>query len=104
MARRKEKQAEYQKKYMRAHRMLSVLLDTENDKDIILWLGEQENRSEAVRRALQKEAKMPMCKKCKNWHRLDIEKMTGECRLDGKKMNAENGISCKLYEEARNAK
>lgn len=56
MGRDLSKQAMYQKKYMIRHRMLCVLLDEKNDKDIISWLGAQENRSEAVRRALRKEA------------------------------------------------
>lgn len=53
MKRNVAKQAAYQKKYMNRHKMLSVLLDEKNDKDIISWLGEQENRSEAVRRAIR---------------------------------------------------
>ena len=53
MKRNNAKQAEYQKKYMDKHKMLCVLLDTKNDKDIIQWLGKQENRSEAVRRAIR---------------------------------------------------
>ena len=55
MARSKAKQAVYQKKYMDRHRMLCVLLDSKNDKDIISWLEKQENRSGAVREALRKE-------------------------------------------------
>lgn len=54
MSRSRVKQAAYQAKYMRSHRMLCVLLDSKNDKDIISWLGKQENRSEAVREALRK--------------------------------------------------
>ena len=53
MKRNISKQKVYQKKYMNSHRMLSVLLDEKNDKDIITWLGEQENRSESVRRAIR---------------------------------------------------
>lgn len=53
MKRNKAKQAVYQKKYMDRHKMLCVLLDTKDDKDIISWLGKQENRSEAVRRAIR---------------------------------------------------
>lgn len=53
MARSKAKQAVYQKRYMDRHRMLCVLLDSENDKDIISWLETQENRSQAVREALR---------------------------------------------------
>ena len=55
MARSKVKQAAYQKKYMDAHKMLCVLLNAKEDKDIISWLETQENRSEAVRKALHKE-------------------------------------------------
>ena len=55
MARSKAKQAVYQKRYMDRHRMLCVLLDGKNDKDIISWLETQENRSQAVREALRKE-------------------------------------------------
>lgn len=53
MARSKEKQAAYQAKYMKRHRMLCVLLDSKDDKDIISWLETQENRSGAVRKALR---------------------------------------------------
>lgn len=48
-----DKQKEYQKRYMDRHRMLSVLLNGEKDKDIIDWLEKQENQSEAVREALR---------------------------------------------------
>jgi Arc/MetJ-type ribon-helix-helix transcriptional regulator len=53
MHRNVAKQAQYQKKYMKRKKMLSVLLDPKDDKDIIKWLGRQENRSEAVRRAIR---------------------------------------------------
>ena len=53
MARSRVKQKAYQKKYMDAHIMLTAILDRKDDKDIISWLGKQENRSEAVRRALR---------------------------------------------------
>lgn len=53
MKRNVAKQAAYQKKYMNRHKMLSVLLDTKNDKDIISWLAKQENRSDSVRRAIR---------------------------------------------------
>ncbi len=53
MSKNPEKQKMYQKKYMNRHRMLSVLLHEENDKDIIEWLETQENQSEAVREALR---------------------------------------------------
>ena len=53
MKRNVAKQAAYQKKYMNRHKMLSVLLDEKNDKDIISWLGKQENRSNSVRRAIR---------------------------------------------------
>ena len=53
MSKDPEKQKVYQKRYMDRHRMLSVLLHEENDKDIIEWLEKQENQSEAVREALR---------------------------------------------------
>ncbi len=53
MSKNPEKQKQYQKKYMGKHKMLSVLLHGENDKDIIDWLEKQENQSEAVREALR---------------------------------------------------
>lgn len=53
MSRNLNKQRQYQRKYMRKHRMLSVLLHEKNDKDIIEWLEKQENQSEAVREALR---------------------------------------------------
>ena len=53
MSRNLNKQRQYQRKYMRKHRMLSVLLHEKNDKDIIEWLEKQENQSEAVRKALR---------------------------------------------------
>ena len=43
----------FQRKYMQKHQTLCVTLSKENDKDIISWLGKQENRSQAVRRILR---------------------------------------------------
>lgn len=48
-----KKNEKYQKRYMKRHKMLCVLLSNENDKDIINWLKTQENASESVRRALR---------------------------------------------------
>ena len=48
-----KKNEKYQKRYMKRHKMLCVLLSNENDKDIIDWLRTQENASESVRRALR---------------------------------------------------
>lgn len=48
-----KKNEKYQKRYMKRHKMLCVLLDNEKDKDIINWLKMQENASESVRRALR---------------------------------------------------
>lgn len=45
----------FQKKYMEKHQTLCVTLSKENDKDIIEWLGKQENRSQAVREALREK-------------------------------------------------
>ena len=42
----------YRKRYMKRKKMLCVLLDNEKDKDIIEWLGRQENASESVRSVL----------------------------------------------------
>ena len=53
MSKTPDKQKGYQKKYIDRHKMLSVLLHKENDKDIIDWLETQENQSEAVREALR---------------------------------------------------
>lgn len=40
-------------KYMERHKTLCVTLDNKNDEDIIIWLGKQENRSQAVRKVLK---------------------------------------------------
>ena len=42
----------YRKRYMKRKKMLCVLLDNKKDKDIIEWLGRQENASESVRSVL----------------------------------------------------
>ena len=51
----------YQAKYMERHITLCVTLDKKDDKDIIDWLGKQQNRSRKVRAVLRdvarKEAK-----------------------------------------------
>ena len=48
-----KKNEKYQKRYMKRHKMLCVLLSNENDKDIINWLRTQENASESVRQVLR---------------------------------------------------
>lgn len=48
-----KKNEKYQKRYMKRHKMLCVLLSNENDKDIINWLRMQENASESVRKVLR---------------------------------------------------
>lgn len=48
-----KKNEKYQKRYMKRHKMLCVLLSNENDKDIINWLRTQENASESVRKVLR---------------------------------------------------
>lgn len=48
-----KKNEKYQKRYMKRHKMLCVLLSNENDKDIIDWLRTQENASESVRKVLR---------------------------------------------------
>ncbi len=44
-------------RYMESKMMLTCLLNRKTDNDIISWLGKQENRSEAVRRALREAMK-----------------------------------------------
>jgi len=46
------KKPDYQKKYMKNHKMLCVSLDKAEDGDIISWLSRQDNKSEAVRKIL----------------------------------------------------
>lgn len=48
-----KKNEKYQKRYMKRHKLLCVLLSNENDKDIINWLRTQENASESVRKVLR---------------------------------------------------
>jgi len=48
-----DKQKEWQAKYMEQRKMVSFVLDKENDKDLIQWLEKQENQSEAIREALR---------------------------------------------------
>lgn len=50
-----KKDEKYRKKYMRSHKILTVLLDNDKDTDILRWLKGKENRSEAVRAAIRKE-------------------------------------------------
>ena len=50
-----KKNEKYRKKYMRSHKILTLLLDREKDSDILRWLKTKENRSEAVRSAIRKE-------------------------------------------------
>ena len=48
-----KKPEKYRKRYMRTHKILSVLLDNEKDADIIKWLEEKENKSETVKMVLR---------------------------------------------------
>lgn len=52
-----KKDEKYRKKYMRSHKMLTLLLDKEVDADIIEWLESRKmgERSAAVRTAIRKE-------------------------------------------------
>lgn len=52
-----KKDEKYRKKYMRSHKMLTLLLDKEVDADIIEWLESRKTgeRSAAVRTAIRKE-------------------------------------------------
>ena len=48
-----KKPEKYRKRYMRTHKILSVLLDNEKDADIIEWLEKKENKSETVKMVLR---------------------------------------------------
>ncbi len=50
-----KKEEKYRKKYMKRHKMLTLLLDNEKDSDIIRWLETKQNRSESVRKLIRKE-------------------------------------------------
>lgn len=52
-----KKPEKYRKRYMRSHKMLTLLLDKEKDADIIDWLSSKDNRSEAVRELIRREIK-----------------------------------------------
>lgn len=43
----------YQKNYMKNHTKVCISLDNKEDADIIKWLKEQKNRSEAVRKSIR---------------------------------------------------
>ena len=43
----------YRKRYMRSHKIITLLLDNKRDADILDWLSKQENRSEAIRIAIR---------------------------------------------------
>lgn len=59
-----KKDEKYRKKYMRTHKMLTLLLDKEKDADIIRWLESKNpgERSAAVRSAIRTE--IPYKEKC----------------------------------------
>ena len=50
-----KKPEKYRKKYMNKHKMLTLILNNDRDKDIIEWLDKQENKSAAVRAAIRTE-------------------------------------------------
>lgn len=50
-----KKNEKYRKRYMRNHKMLTLLLDNNKDADIIGWIESKENRSEAVRELIRRE-------------------------------------------------
>ena len=50
-----KKPEKYRKRYMRSHKIITLLLDNKRDADILDWLSKQENRSEAVRSAIRNE-------------------------------------------------
>lgn len=52
-----KKPEKYRKRYMRSHKIMTMILDNEKDADILAWLDGKENKSEAVRELIRKEAK-----------------------------------------------
>lgn len=48
-----KKPEKYRKRYMRSHKIITLLLDNNKDADILYWLSKQENRSEAIRIAIR---------------------------------------------------
>lgn len=64
---RKQKKSKYNKTYLESRKMVSFVLDRLTDKDIIDWLGKQENQSRSIRAALRAEiAYVDMVKEEKN--------------------------------------
>jgi hypothetical protein len=64
---RKQKKSKYNKTYLESRKMVSFVLDKKTDKDIIDWLGKQENQSRSIREALRAEiAYVDMRKEKKN--------------------------------------
>lgn len=56
-----KKDEKCRKRYMKSHKVLSLILDNEKDADILRWLGYQDNRSEAVRNAIrEKISRLPV--------------------------------------------
>jgi nucleoside-triphosphatase THEP1 len=49
----KHKKSKYNKNYLESRKMVSFMLDKKTDKDIIDWLGKQENQSRSIREALR---------------------------------------------------
>lgn len=49
----KEKKSGYQAKYMGKKKMITFILDKNDDVDLIEWLERQKNQSEAIREALK---------------------------------------------------
>lgn len=47
------KKSKYNKTYLESRKMVSFVLDKKTDKDIIDWLGKQENQSRSIREALR---------------------------------------------------
>lgn len=52
-----KKPEKYRKRYMRSHKIITLLLDNEKDADILSWLHAKENRSEAIRELIRKEVR-----------------------------------------------
>lgn len=50
-----KKPEKYRKRYMRSHKIMTMILDNEKDADILAWLDDKPNKSEAVRELIRKE-------------------------------------------------
>ncbi len=96
-----KKPEKYRKRYMRSHKIITLLLDNKKDADILDWLSKQENRSEKIRNVLRSfilferdyvETKNEMC-----WL---TDEYTDGC--DCERCSHKNVIECSGYEGGEN--